>query len=214
MALDPTANPVPRLIPSTRFILALLVSFSLFVQYSQRVSLSMAIVCMVNRTAIHSESINATMNSMPTKYGPSFITEKQFAWTEFQQQILLGAYWFGYIFTLASSNQTTRDSSVKLFVIIVLLSLLGGWLAITWGPKRLVAISILLSSIATVAIPVIYFIENYQFYFALAFRVVIGFTHGPLFPATYVFWSMWAVPLERSTLTSIGFCSTNLGTCQ
>jgi MFS family permease len=82
------------------------------------------------------------------------------------------------------------------------------------GAKRMFAGSLLLSSIATVGISVIYFINNYNFYLALAFRVVIGFTHGPLFPATYTIWSMWAVPLERSTLTSIGFCSNNLGTCK
>lgn len=60
----------------------------------------------------------------------------------------------------------------------------------------------------------IYFLNDYQFIFAVIFRLITGFGHGPLFPATYTFWSMWAVPLERGTLTSIGFCSTNLGTCE
>ena len=87
-----------RLIPSTRFTLALLVSFALFIQYSQRVSLSMGIVCMVNRTTTD----NASKFSL--KYGSELLNDKKFAWTEFQQQILLGAYWFGYIFTLIPSN--------------------------------------------------------------------------------------------------------------
>ncbi|CAF0885983.1 unnamed protein product [Rotaria sordida] len=58
----------------------------------------------------------------------------------------------------------------------------------------------------------IYYLHDMYFTFAVIFRVIVGLGHGPLFPATYTFWSMWAVPLERSTLTSIGFCSTNLGT--
>ena len=90
----------------------------------------------------------------------------------------------------------------------------GGWLSIVWGPKRMFAGSLLSSSIVTIAISAIYLLDNHQFYVALVLRIVTGFTHGPLFPATYAVWSMWAVPLERSTLTSIGFCSTNLGTCQ
>ncbi|UJR28150.1 hypothetical protein I4U23_009404 [Adineta vaga] len=185
-----------RLIPSTRFTLALLVSFALFIQYAQRVSLSMSIVCMVNKTNINDgskPSISSAqfMNQTSTiKYGSQFLNDKQFSWSELQQQILLGAYWFGYIFTLVPS----------------------GWLSITLGAKRMFAGSLLLSTIATVGICSIYFINKFNFYVALLFRIIIGFTHGPLFPATYTFWSVWAVPLERSTLTAIGFCSNNLGT--
>lgn len=74
--------------------------------------------------------------------------------------------------------------------------------------------SILLSSLATMGICSIYFMENFNFYVALLFRAIIGFTHGPLFPASYTLWSVWAVPLEKSTLTAIGFCSNNFGTCE
>jgi MFS family permease len=73
---------------------------------------------------------------------------------------------------------------------------------------------LLLSSTATLAIAVIYFLHDTHFILAVILRIIAGFGHGPLFPATYTFWSMWATPLERSTLTSIGFCSTGLGTCK
>jgi hypothetical protein len=111
MVDEPVAK-APRLIPSTRFTLAILLSFGFFVQYAQRVSLSMGIVCMVNRTNINTISrstsypgqyINST-SVLPTKYGSQFLKDKQFFWSELQQQILLGAYWFGYIFTLLPSN--------------------------------------------------------------------------------------------------------------
>lgn len=102
----------PALIPSTRFMLALLVSFALFVQYSQRVGLSMAIVCMVDKS--ESKNKSNLISALPSdeqntitrikQYGPSWIDDRRFHWKEFEQQILLGAYWFGYIFTLVPGN--------------------------------------------------------------------------------------------------------------
>ena len=102
MTIERTSN-TPRLIPSTRFVLALLLSFSLFIQYAQRVSLSMAIVCMVNRTSSVSPT-NGTLAKTQTKYGTNILEDRRFVWTEFQQQLVLGAHWFGYIFTLGSGS--------------------------------------------------------------------------------------------------------------
>lgn len=42
-------RPRPRFIPSKRFTLALLVFFAFIVQYSQRVNLPIAIVCMIDK---------------------------------------------------------------------------------------------------------------------------------------------------------------------
>ena len=109
----------PRLVPSTRFTLALLVFFAFIVQYSQRVNLPIAIVCMVNRTkpieaarlfngagdlarTIDEELVTSTAafksTAVPQQKG-GFLEEKQFVWSELWQQILLGAYWAGYTFT-------------------------------------------------------------------------------------------------------------------
>ena len=98
----------PRLVPSTRFTLALLVCFGLFIQYAQRLSMSIAIVCMVNRTndssefesMSHSLYNNLTTVESPTKSMTILFKEKRFRWTELQQQLILGAYWVGYIVTL------------------------------------------------------------------------------------------------------------------
>ncbi|CAF4303181.1 unnamed protein product, partial [Rotaria magnacalcarata] len=160
----------PRLIPSTRFTLALLVSFALFIQYAQRVSLSMGIVCMVNRTNINSIA-NRTLSSSQsdiisiktsTKYGSDIFKEKQFFFTELQQQILLGAHWFGYILTLAPA----------------------GWISITFGAKRTFTFGVLVSSIATLAMVAIYYVDEMHFILAVIFRVIAGLGHGPLFPVT------------------------------
>ena len=110
----------PRLIPSTRFILALLVSFALFIQYAQRLSLSMAIVCMVNRTNIGiaskpNQSPNQVQNvTTIIKYGSQLLEEKQLFLNEFQQQILLGSYWVGSTLGLIPGIQ---DFIVKYFIL-------------------------------------------------------------------------------------------------
>lgn len=192
----------PRFIPSTRFTLALLVFFAFIVQYSQRVNLPIAIVCMVNPNAppnpelsideiseksVVSTSTQTTSNSIQ-KMG--IFDERQFYWSELQQQFLLGGYWAGYIFTQVP----------------------GGWLATSIGAKWVYATSLGISSLATLALTIMYLMSNTQFILIFILRFIIGLAHGVLFPATVALWSLWAVPQERSTLASIGFCGTHLGT--
>ena len=57
-----------------------------------------------------------------------------------------------------------------------------------------------------------YLMADTHFILILILRFVIGLAHGVLFPATVALWSVWAVPQERSTLASIGFSGTHLGT--
>lgn len=196
-------QPAPRLIPSSRFTLALLVFYAFIVQYSQRVNLPIAIVCMANQTKIIPPAIETADRSvsLPTTVAMNepvvariekggFFTEKQFHWNELQQQILLGGYWAGYIFT----------------------QIPGGWLATSIGAKWVYASSLGTSSIATLALTIMYFMGSTQFVLIFILRLIIGLAHGVLFPATVALWSVWAVPQERSTLNSIGFCGTHLGT--
>ncbi|CAF0997152.1 unnamed protein product [Adineta ricciae] len=207
----------PRFIPSTRFTLGLLVFFAFIVQYSQRVNLPIAIVCMVNRTKAveHPLLFNGTTSAItndlsrysnkndlldltPTTLKPivkalhkrGFLDEKKFNWIELQQQILLGGYWAGYIFT----------------------QMPGGWLATTIGAKWVYAGSLFTSSVTSLAMTSMYLMPSTHFTLMFTLRFIIGLAHGVLFPATIALWSLWAVPQERSTLASIGFCGTQFGT--
>ncbi|CAF0979024.1 unnamed protein product [Didymodactylos carnosus] len=123
------------------------------------------------------------------RYG-IYLTEKRFFWSEAQQQLLLGSYWGGYIFT----------------------QIPGGWLATNFGAKRVYAISLLISSIATLCLNLMYFMSDTQFILMVMLRFIIGLSHGVLFPATVALWSLWAVPAERGRLVSVGFSGTHLGT--
>ncbi|CAF1103949.1 unnamed protein product [Rotaria sp. Silwood1] len=202
----------PRFIPSTRFTLALLVCFAFIIQYSQRVNFPSVIVCMVNRTKSSDNltHITSTISTnigndpnknfidIPTTIKPilttiqkrGFLKEKQFNWIELQQQILLGGYWAGYIFTQVP----------------------GGWFATSIGAKWVYACSLSTSSVATLALTIMYFMSSTHFILMFILRFLIGLAHGVLFPATIALWSVWAVAKERSTLVSIGFCGTQFGT--
>ena len=122
MPTERASTPPPRFIPSTRFTLALLVSCALFIQYAQRLSLSMAIVCMVNRTNIDTASkvySNVTTPITAVKYGSQFLKEKQWFFNEFQQQILLGAYWVGGTVSLIPGIQVKKDLTLNSIVFFI-----------------------------------------------------------------------------------------------
>ena len=51
------------LLLSWRFLLAILVFYLTSVQYMQRINMSVAIVCMINNTALKETSINEFVNS-------------------------------------------------------------------------------------------------------------------------------------------------------
>jgi MFS family permease len=80
------------------------------------------------------------------------------------------------------------------------------------GAKRVYIFSILLSSTATFGMATIYFLDDIHLILAIILRFMSGFGFGPALPAAFTFWTVWAVPLERSTLISVGFCSMHLGT--
>lgn len=92
----------PRLIPSTRFLLAILLCLGFIVQYAQRLNLSIAIVCMVDRTGLK----NITSVDQHRTF---LFEERKFHWNEWNQQIILGSYWAGYLLTLIPSKVEIFD---------------------------------------------------------------------------------------------------------
>jgi hypothetical protein len=103
MAVETTTTARPRLIPSTRFLLALLVSLGFIVQSAQRLNLSIAIVCMIDKTKTNLDFERKTNNTSIERTS-LFFQERQFLWSEWHQQIILGSYWGGYLFTLVPSK--------------------------------------------------------------------------------------------------------------
>ncbi|XP_076372863.1 sialin-like [Tachypleus tridentatus] len=105
-----------------------------FNAYCTRVNLNVAIVAMVNYTAIHQDYIETTECPNPQGVFNSNSTvtkEGELIWDEYVQGIILGSFFFGYI----------------------PLNLFGGVLVKKFGPKMSFGFGMLISSVLTVLSP-------------------------------------------------------------
>nr|XP_006822249.1 PREDICTED: sialin-like [Saccoglossus kowalevskii] len=105
-----------------------------------------------------------------TEYG-------DFYWSSYEQGILLGAYFYGYVWT----------------------GILGGWMERKFGGYKVYGTSFLLASVVTMLTPASAW---WGFWACFAMRFLLGFFQGVVFPSHHGMWGKWAPPLERSKLIS------------
>ncbi|XP_041361021.1 LOW QUALITY PROTEIN: uncharacterized protein LOC121377181 [Gigantopelta aegis] len=111
----------------------------------------------------------------------------EFPWNEETQGWVLGAFFYGYIIT----------------------QIPGGYLAATFGAKRLFAYGILCTSVLTLLTPVA---ARLHLGVLIALRVVEGLGEGVTFPSMHAMWGNWAPVWERSKLTGFAYAGAQLGT--
>ncbi|CAF0841673.1 unnamed protein product [Rotaria sordida] len=107
--------------------------------FSQKVNVGIALVCMVNHSAIEQNKLNSTTtliahtnDSCPQTNNTNHI-EGPFIWTKTMQGIILGAYFWGYIIT----------------------QILAGYLAGRFGPRFLFGGAIIVSSLVIAFMPIV-----------------------------------------------------------
>jgi len=182
--------------------------------YALRVNLSVAMVCMLNQTAVQQTKYNRLMmfndsavNESHSPLGQTELTDTvppscagnldssqknlhpkdgEFDWNKETQGIILGAFFWGYLVT----------------------QIPGGWLAQRFGGKRVFGYFMLLASVATILSPLG---ARYSPYILITLRVVNGLGQGVAFPAMHVIWSKWAPPLERSKLIGFTYAGAQIG---
>jgi len=159
--------------------------------YAMRVNLSVAIVAMVNNTAISS---NATIdnNTCPDLIPPPTNKTQDsgdgpFDWDEQEQGLILGSFFYGYVLTQVP----------------------GGRMAEIWGGKWLFGVGVLITSIFTLLTPWAAYTGVGMFTFI---RVLEGLGEGVTFPAMHAMLSKWAPPNERSGLSGWVYSGASLGT--
>lgn len=187
-------------------MLAILAFIAYAVQYSQKINMSVAIICMVNNNdnqsnttysdiSNHSISDSSSSSSrldqscqlsLNNSQQKSKIINGEFNWNKELQGSILAAYFVGYILT----------------------QILGGWLSVKFGSKIVLGISILIASLLTVVLPLAARIDVKLFILA---RFIIGAAHGVFWPSFSQFWVSWAPPLERSRLISISNAGAQIG---
>eukprot|EP00058_Branchiostoma_floridae_P006270 XP_002591758.1 hypothetical protein BRAFLDRAFT_83531 [Branchiostoma floridae] len=153
--------------------------------YTMRVNLTIALVAMVNHTqqpALNGsedciQNVNITHDEKPAEFG----------WDATTQNTILGAFYYGYIFT----------------------QIPAGWLAGRFGGKLVFGLGILFTAVFTLLTPLA---ARTATWLLIAVRVAEGLAEGVLFPAMHAMWRSWAPPIERSKLVTISLSGTTTST--
>ncbi|CAN7999053.1 unnamed protein product, partial [Ixodes hexagonus] len=174
----------------TRHVLAFMGFLGFVNVYALRVNLSVALVAMVNHTAISTNhTANYTQECRPEGFNET--TEKlqdgKFIWNEYQQGIALGAFFYGYVVT----------------------QIPGGRLAERFGAKWLYGVGVLITALLTLLTPVA---ATWSFYAFVALRVMMGLGEGVTFPAMHAMIARWLPKDERSFLSTVIYSGGQIGT--
>jgi ACS family sodium-dependent inorganic phosphate cotransporter-like MFS transporter 5 len=173
----------------TRHTLVLLGFLGFANVYAMRVNLSVTIVAMVNHTAIpHANQTDTDVCPNPSPSNQtSLIQDGEFAWNEYQQGIILGSFFWGYIVTQVP----------------------GGRLAELFGSRKLFGFGVLSTAIFTLLTPLA---ARAGDIWLVICRVLMGLGEGVTFPSFHAMLAEWAPPLERSKMATFVFTGAQFGT--
>ncbi|KAL7673012.1 hypothetical protein ACOME3_007886 [Neoechinorhynchus agilis] len=183
---QPRNTPAPRLLCSTRLMIAILACLCLVVNYLQRVNLTQTIVSMTDKANLTSVVFNETKGHYQ-ELNTSSSNNNVIDWNRKVQGYILSAYFYGYLLTQA----------------------IGGVLAFKLGPQRVLIISVTGSSLCTLATP---FAANISPVLMFLVRFFLGFLASVNWPALLHLLSEWAPAQERSQLIAISNSGAQLGT--
>ncbi|XP_023217578.1 uncharacterized protein LOC111619972 [Centruroides sculpturatus] len=174
-----------------RVILAILGFFTVTTIYSHRVVLNVAIVAMVNNSAVKSINENKTTSQecvdATVKNSTQEEKEGEFAWSQTIQGIVLGSFYYGYTFA----------------------QFFGGWISVLVGAKRILISTLLVTSILILLTPSA---ARLSFVMVICVRFINGLCQGLTYPAVYTLLGRWAPMQERSTLITICTSGNQFGT--
>ncbi|OXU17964.1 hypothetical protein TSAR_015803 [Trichomalopsis sarcophagae] len=165
-----------------RYIIAIMNSIGLAIIYGFKSYLNIAIVAMVNGTAVAELEKQNT-----TEVKPQSAPDGPFVWDSELQGYILSSYFWGYIVSLIPGGMAAEYASAKWVMIV----------------------SVMLNVVASLLMPISAEIHYGAF---MAMRVIQGLGGGVSFPAVHVMISRWAPPNERSVLASVAYAGTALGT--
>ncbi|XP_014482860.1 PREDICTED: putative inorganic phosphate cotransporter [Dinoponera quadriceps] len=181
-----------------RYLMAIMGSIGLAILYGFKVNVSVAIVAMVNHTAVklptsYHADINSTniVKADEVCDGQSVtkvaVEDGPFVWDESLQGLILSAYFWGYMMSL----------------------LPGGRMSELWSAKWVMSGSVLLNLAASFLTPIA---AQAHYSLFILMRFIQGIGGGVSFPAMHVMIAKWAPLNERSVIASIVYAGTALGT--
>lgn len=188
--IPPLSLPADGRFPKARHILGFLGFLGFANVYAMRVNLNVAIVAMVNHTAIPDvENITDTTCPIPDDHSNSTIPVRQgeFDWDEGTQSLVLGSFFLGYVLTQVP----------------------GGRLAERFGGKLIYGYGVLITAIFTLLTPIA---ARYNLGALILVRVLEGVGEGVTFPSMHAMLARWVPPMERSKFAALVYAGTNFGT--
>lgn len=190
------ARETPPFFFSVRFLVTIMAFFGYCLQYMLKINLGIAIVCMVNHTALSVNKERAIFNSTletTTLKTPLFSNESdtvqclfqgssegakmegEFVWSKSVQGFVLASYFYGYLIT----------------------QIPGGWLSAKYGGTKVIVVSNLIASALTITAP---FFARWNYWALSACRFFIGLAHGAFWPAMSAIFVYWAPAKERTKM--------------
>ncbi|XP_058411103.1 sodium-dependent phosphate transport protein 4 [Diceros bicornis minor] len=178
---------------SIRYGIAFLAHLCNFIIMAQNVIMNITMVTMVNSTD-HQSQFNSSTEGLPVDSfgGPNKAPKSLparapvYDWSPQIQGVIFGSVNYGMLLTLAPS----------------------GYLAGRVGTKRVLSVSLFVSSLFTLFIPLA---ADLGLGFLIATRIVQGLTQGSGFGGQFAIWERWGPPRERSQLCSIALSGLVLG---
>ncbi|XP_076653556.1 major facilitator superfamily transporter 3 [Halictus rubicundus] len=201
MAGQSSSTESKGIVLPARYLVAVMGSIGLAIIYGFKVIVSVAIVTMVNHTAIKQPAMDENESDFATvltvgecQYDDGSVNvtknvaeDGPFVWNEPLQGLILSAYFWGYMVSL----------------------LPGGRMAELLSAKWVMNGSVLLNVAACILSPVA---ASLHYSLFIVCRILQGIGGGVTFPAMHVMIAKWAPPNERSVLASIVYAGTALGT--
>ncbi|XP_067134725.1 sialin-like [Centruroides vittatus] len=172
-----------------RYVLVFSIFWIYSIMHCQRSVLKVAILAMVNRSAI-SGAYNTTSKQCPEmsrQNSTSSDKKGSYVWTQPTQGIILGSEFYGFIFA----------------------ELVGGTIIFLFGPKKILIISSFLSSVFSILTP---FSADVGVSVISLCQAIFGFGQGLVFCGSLTLLGRWSPENEKSTLSSISFSGMQVGT--
>ncbi|XP_043448801.1 sodium-dependent phosphate transport protein 4 isoform X2 [Prionailurus bengalensis] len=179
---------------STRYGIAFITHFCNFILMAQYAAINISMVAMVNGTN-HQSQFNGSTESLPldalggSDDAPNSLPAEApvYDWSPQIQGIIFGSVNYGMMLTTAPS----------------------GYLAGRIGTKRVVGVSLVVSSLLIIFTPLA---ADLGLAFLIATRIVQGLAQGSIFGGQHALWERWGPPRERSRLCTLALSGMMLGT--
>jgi len=182
-----------------RWVFAFLGSVGFMIVYGLKVNLSVAIIAMLNHTAIEkgnphhvdehhdNSSGNSTDEGGCGEVKAAKLEDGPFDWDENIQGLVLASYFYGYILT----------------------QVIGGYVAEKFSAKHVFGLGAVLNIVCTILTPLA---AKTSYVALLVLRVIMGIGGGVTLPGMHVLVAKWAPPSERSKIASTVYAGMTVGT--